>query len=365
MKNQNSRPIKYFLWVLILTALNFSLLTCKSKVNRYEEFPITITGEAVQGISPGPDGTLIGADYRLPLLWLNSPGKHLAGDYGRWLRFDNRRRFYELHIPPQYRRGKKLPVLMVLHGGGGNPSIARFGSRMNEVSDKHGFIVLYPAGTGSDEIDRHLFWNSGPKRKDEELRDVNDVAFIAFVLDDLEKYFDVDKKRIYSTGLSNGAQMSFRLAAELSNRIAAAAPVSGDRTIGMFFSAPPRPVPVIYFHGTKDTYLGFEGGDTPSGSAFVNVVRPSVTETMVGWVKQAGGNPTHFENKRIGKALRYHYPPKDKKGVEVDYWVIEEGGHTWPGGRATKVETILGVGAINTDISASEVMWEFLKRQSL
>ena len=84
----------------------------------------------------------------------------------------------------------------------------------------------------------------------------DDVAFIGKLLDDLGTVVTVDEKRVYACGMSNGGMMCYRLAAELSDRIAAVAPVAG--TIAIDESKPKRPVPVIHFHGTKDTIVPFE-----------------------------------------------------------------------------------------------------------
>ncbi|MGH8551131.1 MAG: alpha/beta hydrolase family esterase [Methylococcales bacterium] len=320
-------------------------------------------------MSPGPSGGFLDRDYRLPIVWLESRGQYSdPGDYARLLTFGGRKRFYEVHIPPQYRvnKGKdnQYPLVLALHGGGGNPGVIRYETRMNDVSDRTGFIVVYPAGTGVGSYDRILYWNSGPLHKDASQRDVDDVQFIARVLDDVSAFFSIDPSRIYATGLSNGAQMSFRLASELSDRISAIGPVAGDRTIGQFFGAPPRPFPVIAFHGKQDTYLSFNGGE-PTKTAFEALSRIPVAETIKGWVIQAGGSPDKPEITTKGHAVRYHYEPKSSQGTEVDFWVLEDGGHTWPGGQTTKIEAFAGVGHINQDIFASEVMWEFFQRHRL
>ncbi|MGH8549573.1 MAG: alpha/beta hydrolase family esterase [Methylococcales bacterium] len=194
-----------------------------------------------------------------------------------------------------------MPVMFVLHGGGGLPGVVRYQTSMNDVADKYGFIFVYPAAISSVYIDRLLYWNSGPLRKDIRVRNVDDVGFISKVLTEVSTIFLTDEDRVYSTGLSNGAQMTFRLAAELSDRIAAIAPVSGDRTIGQFFAAPPQPVPVIYFHGILDTYLPFYGG-LPAKS--VSVFEAPVEDTMEGWIAQAGGDVNYAGISNTGYAVR-------------------------------------------------------------
>jgi polyhydroxybutyrate depolymerase len=315
-------------------------------------------------LSPGPSDRLLDRDYRVAVTWLTMPANQGAGDFARKLSFGGRDRYYEVHVPPGYTRDKHFPLVLVLHGGGGYPSLMRYVTRMDEVSNRHGFIVVYPAGTGI-RFDRLLYWNSGPVRKDPTFRAVDDVAFIAYVLDDIGRYFSLDSRRVYATGISNGAQMSFRLGAELSDRITAIGPVCGDRRIGEFFAAPPRAMPVIVFHGKKDTFLPFGGGPTPSTWPYAVVRRQPVPETIKGWVAQAGGNPQSVAESRTGQAVRYHYPPVKPGGVETEFWVLEDGGHTWPGGQEAKIAQLLGTGKVNQDISASEVMWQFFERYRL
>ena len=316
-------------------------------------------------MSPGPSGSFLERDYRIPVVRLESSSTiYVAGDYVHWLQFGGLRRYYEVHVPPQYSRKVKMPLVLVIHGGGGNPGVMRYISRMNEVADEHGFIVIYPAGTGSYK-DRLLYWNSGPVRKDERFRNVDDVGFISAVIDDAESFFTVDAQRIYATGISNGGQMAYRLAAQLSTRIAAVAPVAGDRTIGQFWGPPPRPFPVIAFHGEHDTYLAYGGGGTPPHSGFEAVNRIPVMDTIKGWVSQAKGNPDKYELTKIGSATRYHFSPVSAEGEEIDFWVLADGGHTWPGGHKSKFEDRLNVGHINQDIFASELIWEFFKKHNL
>src|SRR5262249_11253544 len=143
----------------------------------------------------------------------------------------------------------KSPVAVVLnlHGGMGRAESQRRQSGMNRVSDQHGFLVVYPDGTGIGPL---LTYNAGACCGYAEKTRVNDVGFINALIDDLERQYQVDPRRIYATGFSNGAMMSYRLGCELSERIAAIAPVSGD--LGVDGPVPKRPVPIIHFHGLKD-----------------------------------------------------------------------------------------------------------------
>src|SRR5262249_14365439 len=92
-----------------------------------------------KGLSPGPPGGFIDDDYRVPLLWLKEPGNYGAGEYGRRLQHGGRDRYYQFYVPKGYKKGTPSPVVLVLHGGGGNPNGVRFESGMNSVADKENF----------------------------------------------------------------------------------------------------------------------------------------------------------------------------------------------------------------------------------
>lgn len=295
---------------------------------------VSCGGNAVDvTLSPGPAGSAIDGDYRVPVVYLAEDEAALDGNYVRRMKHGGRDRYYEIHVPPSY-RVEPTPVVMVLHGGGGYASVARYQSQMDAVSDANGFIVVYPAGTGKTHTDRLLFWNDEAKADG-----ADDVAYIAAVLDDLPKHVRIDPNRVYATGMSNGAQMCFLLAARLSDRIAAFAPVAAIHGVNKL--DPPRPVPLIYFHGTNDKFFPHM------------FVRASVR----GWANFSGCTDAPTE-RRVGKATRFDY------GCETVYWELEGGGHTWPGGKMTKLEQSLGVGEQNMDISASEEMWAFFKEHS-
>jgi polyhydroxybutyrate depolymerase len=198
------------------------------------------------------------------------------GDHTRTLMMGEQKRTYLVHVPKGYDPKKPAPVVLALHGAAMNgPMMVRF-SGLNKKADEAGFIVVYPNGTG-------LTWNAGGFRGKMAEGPPDDVAFIGKLLDDLGIVVRVDDKRVYACGTSNGGIMCYRLAAELSDRIAAIAPVAG--TIAIEESKSKRPVPVIHFHGTKDTIVPSEmaKGKTP---AFVKL--KGVEELVRTWVKLNG-----------------------------------------------------------------------------
>ena len=210
------------------------------------------------------------------------------GDHTRTLMMGEQKRTYLVHVPKDYDPKKPTPVVLALHGAAMNGPMMVWFCGLNKKSDEAGFIVVYPSGLS-------LIWNAGGFTGKMAEGKPDDVAFIGKVLDDLGTVVKVDEKRVYACGMSNGGMMCYRLAAELSDRIAAIAPVAG--TIAIEESKPKRPVPVIHFHGTKDTFVPFEmaKGKTP---AFMKL--KGVEESVQTWVKLNGCD----EKPKIGDDLQ-------------------------------------------------------------
>ncbi len=281
------------------------------------------------------------------------------GNYQRTIISGGMKRYYELHVPQSYNPGTPTPVILNFHGGGGNPESERTISLMDESSERYGYIVVYPQGTGAKFrlINRHGYtWNAGSCCGWAMKHHIGDVAYTNALLDDLEAHFNVDKKRVFATGISNGAMMCFRLACQLSNRIAAIAPISG--TMGYSGCRPPRPVSVIYFQGTADKFMPFNGGKGRLPGEYFE----SVDQTIAFWRQQdkITGPPRVVHR---GQATGYYYGP-GADGSEVALWVIKGGGHTWPGGQYGFLGKRV-LGAITHDISANDLMWQFFQQHPL
>ena len=279
------------------------------------------------------------------------------GDHTRTLMMGEQKRTYLVHVPKGYDPKKPAPVVLALHGAAMNgPMMVTF-CGLNKTSDEGGFLVVYPSGTGTGPF---LTWNAGGfKGKMAEGR-ADDVAYIGKLLDDLATVVKVDEKRVYACGMSNGGMMCYRLAAELSERIAAIAPVAG--TIAIEDSKPKRPVPVIHFHGTKDTFVPFETAKEKTAS-FMKL--KGVEDSIQTWVKLNGceekpKTDVLFKDDDEMKVTRTRYGA-GKDGAEVVLIVIDGGGHTWPG-KAPPV-AFMGKSALN--ISANDLMWEFFKKHKM
>jgi polyhydroxybutyrate depolymerase len=282
------------------------------------------------------------------------------GDHTRSLDVDKRTRTYLVHVPKSYDGTKAYPVVLALHGGGSNAEQMVHFCGLNDKADKASFIVVYPNGTG--RLEKALTWNGGNCCGYAMFNKVDDVAFVRALLDHLAIVVKVDPKRIYATGMSNGAIMAYRLASELSDRIAAIAPVAGP--MGIETCKPKRPVPVIHFHGTADEFAPFQGGKgekSLSGTDFY-----SVDHSIRAWVKADGCPeqpvtvklPDHAKDGTT--VTRKTYGP-GKDGAEVVQGVIEGGGHTWPGQRPR----LKLLGKPTKNVSANDLMWEFFQKHPM
>jgi polyhydroxybutyrate depolymerase len=283
-----------------------------------------------------------------------APARLTAGDHTRNLVVDGQQRSYLVHVPRKYNSETATPVVLILHGAFTNAAIMVPFCGLNDKSDEAGFIAVYPNGTGPGMT---LFFNAGSIPG---LKKPDDVAFVDQLLDDLETVVNVDKRRVYATGMSNGGMMCYRLAAELSQRIAAIAPVAGTATTTDYH--PKRPVPVLHFHGSADTIVPFSGTKQAGRHEWFC----SVPDTIDSWCKINGcaeKSPAEVLADRASDGTQVertvHGPGTD--GAEVVLYRIVGGGHTWPG----MPSPLTFLGKSTSDISGNDLIWEFFERHPL
>lgn len=294
-----------------------------------------------------------------------SPGNHRLS-----LRAGDRTRRYIVHVPPQARGGSKLPVVLSFHGGGGTGTGMQAYARTDTLADREGFLVVYPDGTGRLG-ERLLTWNAGSCCGYALSHHVDDVGFVRALLDDLSRRTPIDPRRIYATGLSNGAMMSYRLAAEMGDRIAAIAPVAGGMVVDSIRS--PRPVPILHIHSVDDPRALYNGGLGPP-FPFTNnrVLQPNIDSVIDRWARFDGcpRAPAAGET-RLGRfgspsalhtATPYVYAPC-AGGSEIVLWRLTGAGHTWPGSGGQAWQRY--VGPATNVLDANAEMWQFFKRFSL
>ncbi len=278
-----------------------------------------------------------------------------------------------VHVPSSYDPTKPTMLVLNFHGLLEPNTLQESVSHMSDVAEQRNFIVAYPAGLA---VGLGLSWNAGTCCGNT----TDDMTFIRDLVKKLEADYCIDPKRVFATGLSNGAMMSYRLACEASDVFAAVAPVAGAVQVDP--CSPARPVPILAFHGTGDTIVPFNGGT----DGIVHVLTfPPVSYSIDLWrsldgcsdspapAKEAsmpmpadstpdgGPNPSLF----AGASVVYqkgdvacHQWSGCKAGSVVELCTVVDGGHAWPGGSAL-------VGKTSQNIDASSAIIDFFEQHPM
>lgn len=276
----------------------------------------------------------------------------------RTLSHGGRERSYRLHVPPGIDRRAPVPLVLVLHGGGGNAIGTERMTGFSVISDREGFVAVYPEG-----VDRN--WNDGrdasvsPAHRD----GIDDLGFIAALIDAVGRELAINPDRIYATGISNGAIFSHYIAANLSPRIAAIAPVVGGIAEPFFADFhPERPVSVLVVQGTEDPLVPYGGGGILKGKRGRIV---STGAALHAWIERDGcraepkAETLPDRDPGDGCVVKRSTWSGGAEGTEVSLLRIEGGGHTWPSGPQYLPEAIIG--RVCRDIDGSELIWEFFR----
>jgi polyhydroxybutyrate depolymerase len=282
--------------------------------------------------------------------------------------FGGLERDYIIYIPKSFDGKKKVPLLFVLHGGGGTPEgmIKLTKEGFHELADKEGFVVVYPAAYG-----RH--WNDGRKGMEKwsvaHKENIDDVGFISYLIDHIAVNFNIDLKKVFITGISNGAMMSFRLACELSQKITAVAPVAGLMPEDITSSCnPQKPVSLLIIMGTEDPLVPYNGGYVEAAGEKRGKVL-SAENTAKFWAKINGCELSpqigweQDKDPSDGTRVKKEIYNQCKDGKKVILCTIEGGGHTWPGGLQYLPERIIG--KTSKDLDANQLIWDFFKESSI
>lgn len=263
-------------------------------------------------------------------------------------------RVFYVHVPPNYhkQKDKKYPVVLIYHGTVADANKIKNYTKFNDFADKNDIIAVYPEYMGNWD------WDLKPAEKSK------DIVFTEKLIEYLTLYYKADSKKIYATGYSSGAEMSYLLACTLPNKIAAFAPVSGNMrqsyVAGCHIN---KSAPILLVHGTSDPYEKWNGD---SRKEMISV--DEVLNFWKGRNKCSGEEKqTVFPHKNSEKSsttakLFVNNDCADKS--EVSILKIEGGGHTWPGSPTSpRIETFLG--KTNYDVSANDLIWEFFSRHKL
>jgi len=288
----------------------------------------------------------------------NIPSPPRPGTYEMAITSGGFDRVAHLYIPKGYEPATKPPLVVTFHGAGGEGEMMLTRNGWAAQADKRGFLVISPTGLpalprlASNFAANPNLWNSGQLRPRSPRAKIDDVEFTADLLDELQEKVPYDANRVYAAGHSNGASMTFRVGAELSERFAALGPVAGKMALEA--PEPARPLPTLYIIGTRDPLQPLAGGEVklPWGT-HTNV---PVAEFLTDWAKGMGcaTEPNTMSDQNGVKRVEY---PATNGGPTLSAIYIKGQGHEWPGGRSALPERLIGP---RTDkLDATEVIWEF------
>lgn len=268
-------------------------------------------------------------------------------------------RTYSLHIPTFPPDGKAVPLVIVLHGSGDSGRGIEDMTQFSPLSDREGFIVAYP-----DALDEN--WNDGREAADidSQFHHVDDVGFLSALIDDISKGHRIDPKRIFVTGFSNGGILADYAGAQLADRLAAVAPVSGG--IAEPFAAhfkPSGPISVLIIHGDSDKLVPYEGGnvDYKDNGRII-----ATQDTVERWRRVCGCQAEPAVGDLPDTDTHDHCKVKwsrwsgGRQGTEVMTFIVTGGGHGWPGGPQFLPPSAIGY--VNHDFDATSAIWEFFKK---
>jgi len=244
-------------------------------------------------------------------------------------------------------------LVLAFHGGGGTAAGFQDYATLDAVADTEGFLVVYP-----ESLDGN--WNDGRLHTAiDGIEKVDDVAFVADLIDQLTRDHAIPPGRVFATGISNGGMLCHRLACELSDRIAAIATVAAPMPEDLApLCRPSRPVSILTLPGNRDPIMPFDGGPLLSDRADRGRVL-SAADTTALWRREDGctGVPAteEIDDRRFDRTAIHTdtYAPCDEATAVVQM-TVDGGGHTWPGARIAPL-----LGRTSKEIDAGEVIWAF------
>jgi polyhydroxybutyrate depolymerase len=278
---------------------------------------------------------------------------------------EGRTRTYLLYVPKSNNLKNPLPLVFVFHGGGGSGSTFANLTKFHELAETENFLVIYPDGTPNKSDGKRL-WNDGRHglEGDAFSQNVNDVKFIEDVINKTKKEYSIDSKRIYATGLSNGAAFSHRLAAELSGQIAAIATMASG--IGVPFNEnfkPSEPVSVFVTQATNDPLSPYKTEGVVSGRKSGTIL--NTEDTLNLWKKTNGISGAGVKgslpdiNKDDDCKVETQSWTNGKNNTQILFYKLIGGGHTWAGGNQYLPKSIIG--SVCRDYNQTEEVWKFFK----
>jgi polyhydroxybutyrate depolymerase len=274
---------------------------------------------------------------------------HPAGQTTERLTFAGVDRSYLLYVPKSYTGTADVPVVFDFHGYGSSAQEQIVYGEFRPLAERDDFLVVAPDGQGTS---RHFnLAGATPEEAD-------DVAFTLAILDRLSGEMCVDADRVFATGMSDGGAMSSTLACRAADRFAAVGPVAVVVFLPRCATAA-RPVPIAAFAGTADPVVPFDGGRVRCCG---NPVLPGAPSTMAQFAVHDGCAAAAVE-RRLSPMVLLRQWPGCRDGTAVDFYIVEGGGHTWPGSPFDL--SGLGYGVTTNEISASDTLWRFFRDHPL
>ena len=232
---------------------------------------------------------------------------------------------YTLKVPAAYDASKPTPLLVMFHGYGASGAIEESYFRIADVVDAHGFLYAYGDGTVDSKGKR--FWNATDACCNLDGKNVDDVAYAGAIMDDVASKYNVDPKRIFVIGHSNGGFMVHRLACDLSPRIAAIVSLAGAVWNDPARCNPTSPVSILDVHGDADQTISYDGGGNPP--------YPSEATTMATWAQKnactgaltANGKTLDLDTSIAGAETVEKAYGGCPAGIDVELWTIQGGAH--------------------------------------
>jgi polyhydroxybutyrate depolymerase len=259
---------------------------------------------------------------------------------------DGIQRDYILYIPELYDGNTAVPLVLNFHGYGSNAAQQMFYGDFRDIADTEGFLLVHPEGT---TFIGDQFWNVGFPGLSS---NIDDVGFTEALIDELATLYAIDLDRVYATGMSNGGFMSFLLACQLSEKIAAVASVTGSMTQDTFDDCNAQhPTPVLQIHGTDDGVVLYNG----------NNLSIPIADVISYWVdfNNCETTPTTTTLPDVdvsdGSTIEHSVYEDGDNGITTEHMKVIGGGHTWPG-------SVINTAGTNQDIDASMEIWLFFSR---
>ncbi len=266
----------------------------------------------------------------------------------RHIQHADRERTYLLYRPTNLSRREPVPLVLMLHGGFGSGRQAEEAYRWDPLADRDGFVVVYPDGVGRS-------WNAlgmccGPALRE----GIDDVGFLAHLIEVVARAENIDRRRVYIAGMSNGAAMAYRYACDAPVAVAAIGPVAGS-----FSQACPNPKPVSVraIHGLDDQHVPFSGG--PGTQGFTKGSWLPVGQTVDVFRRAGRCAPAavlQAGDVRTSTAQCEH-------GRDVVLVTIDGAGHQWPGSvpRSGSLARLLLVDPPSKALDATSDLWDFFR----